>query len=158
MAVLRGLPILYLIQDNEWGISATGEEMRAMDAYEYAAGFKGLERMRIDGTEFEESYHGLEKAIAYVRASRKPILVHATCPLLGHHTSGVRKEWYRGQIDPLFIYLARIEKDFSKWEYKYVDLVGEEKQGSLFEGWPELQAFEWRDVTNHHTYYCCKES
>lgn len=96
MAVLKKLPILYLIQDNDWGISATGKEMRAMDAYEYAAGFKGLERMRVDGTKFEESYTGLAKAIDYVRKNRAPILVHAKCPLLGHHTSGVRKEWYRG--------------------------------------------------------------
>lgn len=96
MAVLKKLPILYLIQDNDWGISATGKEMRAMDAYEYAAGFKGLERMRVDGTKFEESYTGLTKAIDYVRKNRAPILVHAKCPLLGHHTSGVRKEWYRG--------------------------------------------------------------
>ncbi len=42
MAVLKKLPIIYLVQDNDWGISATGKEMRAMDAYEYAAGFKGL--------------------------------------------------------------------------------------------------------------------
>lgn len=96
MAVLKKLPILYLIQDNDWGISATGEEMRAMDAYEYAAGFKGLERMRVDGSTFELSYEGLAKAIEYVRTKRAPILVHAKCPLLGHHTSGVRKEWYRG--------------------------------------------------------------
>lgn len=96
MAVLKKLPILYLVQDNDWGISATGKEMRAMDAYEYAAGFKGLERMRVDGTKFEESYTGLAKAIDYVRKNRAPILVHAKCPLLGHHTSGVRKEWYRG--------------------------------------------------------------
>lgn len=96
MAVLKKLPIIYLIQDNDWGISATGAEMRAMDAYEYAAGFKGLERMRVDGADFFDSYHGLEKAFAYVREKRAPILVHAKCPLLGHHTSGVRKEWYRG--------------------------------------------------------------
>ncbi|MEQ8361326.1 MAG: thiamine pyrophosphate-dependent enzyme [Cyclobacteriaceae bacterium] len=96
MAILKKLPIIYLIQDNDWGISATGKEMRAMDAYEYAAGFKGLERMRVDGTKFEESYTGLAKAIDYVRKNRAPILVHANCPLLGHHTSGVRKEWYRG--------------------------------------------------------------
>lgn len=96
MAVLKRLPILYLIQDNDWGISATGEEMRAMDAYEYAAGFKGLERMRVDGSRFELSYEGMAKAIEYVRTKRAPILVHAKCPLLGHHTSGVRKEWYRG--------------------------------------------------------------
>ncbi|MEQ8423493.1 MAG: thiamine pyrophosphate-dependent enzyme, partial [Cyclobacteriaceae bacterium] len=105
MAVLKKLPILYLIQDNDWGISATGKEMRAMDAYEYAAGFKGLERMRVDGTRFEESYEGLNKAIEYVRKNRGPILVHAWCPLLGHHTSGVRKEWYRGDD------LAKHEKE-----------------------------------------------
>lgn len=108
MAVLKKLPILYLIQDNDWGISATGSEMRAMDAYEYAAGFKGMERMRVDGSDFSDSYQGLSKAIEHVRKKRSPILVHAKCPLLGHHTSGVRKEWYRGdnldlhqQEDPL---------------------------------------------------------
>src|SRR4029079_11370230 len=61
MAVLKKLPILYLIQDNDWGISATGDEMRAMDAYEYAAGFKGLERVRVDGSDFMDSYTGLQK-------------------------------------------------------------------------------------------------
>lgn len=96
MAVLKQLPILYLVQDNHWGISATGDEMRAMDAYFYAGGFKGLERMSIDGADFTEAYLGLQKAITYVRTQRRPVLVHATCPLLGHHTSGVRREWYRG--------------------------------------------------------------
>ena len=38
-AVLKQLPIIYLVQDNDWGISATGEETRAMNAYEYADGF-----------------------------------------------------------------------------------------------------------------------
>ncbi|MBX2963437.1 MAG: tungsten formylmethanofuran dehydrogenase [Cyclobacteriaceae bacterium] len=97
MAVLKKLPIVYLVQDNGWGISATGDEMRAMDAYEYAAGFKGLERMRVDGSDFPDSFKGMKKALAYVRKHRAPILVHAKCPLLGHHTSGVRREWYRGE-------------------------------------------------------------
>ena len=96
MAVLKKLPIIYLVQDNDWGISATGREMRTMDAYEYAAGFKGLERMRVDGSDFIESYNSLMRAFDFVRKERRPILVHAKCPLLGHHTSGVRKEWYRG--------------------------------------------------------------
>jgi 2-oxoisovalerate dehydrogenase E1 component len=96
MAVLKKLPIIYLVQDNDWGISATGDEMRAMDAYDYAAGFKGMSRIRVDGSDFVASYEGMKKAIAEVRKKRSPILVHATCPLLGHHTSGVRKEWYRG--------------------------------------------------------------
>jgi 2-oxoisovalerate dehydrogenase E1 component len=108
MAVLKKLPIIYLVQDNDWGISATGKEMRAMDAYEYAAGFKGMERMAVDGADFVDSFLGLKKAIEFVRKKRSPILIHAKCPLLGHHTSGVRREWYRGddleqhkKFDPL---------------------------------------------------------
>ena len=97
MAVLKKLPIIYLVQDNDWGISATGPEMRAMDAYEYASGFKGLERMAVDGSDFIDSYLGVKKAIEFVRKKRSPILIHARCPLLGHHTSGVRREWYRGE-------------------------------------------------------------
>ena len=96
MAVLHQLPIIYLVQDNDWGISATGREMRAMDAYEFAAGFKGLHRLQFDGADFLASYAGMQQAAEHVRQRRGPVLVHAKCPLLGHHTSGVRREWYRG--------------------------------------------------------------
>ena len=99
MAVLHRLPIVYLVQDNDWGISATGREMRAMDAYEFAAGFPGLHRLRVDGADLISSYKGLAEAFAHVRQRRGPVLVHAKCPLLGHHTSGVRREWYRGPDD-----------------------------------------------------------
>ncbi|MDX5348081.1 MAG: hypothetical protein LPK19_12630 [Hymenobacteraceae bacterium] len=81
MAVLKNLPIIYLIQDNDWGISATGAEMRAMDAYEYAAGFKGMQRMRVNGSDFVDSFEGMALAFQYARQERKPILVHAKCPL-----------------------------------------------------------------------------
>ncbi len=105
-AVLKKIPIIYLVQDNDWGISVSSDEARTMDAYEYAAGFKGMERVRIDGSDFEASYKGMQDAIAYVRKERAPILVHAKVPLLGHHTSGVRKEWYRTEED-----LAKHGKD-----------------------------------------------
>jgi len=98
-AVLKKLPIIYLVQDNDWGISVSSDEARTMDAYEYAAGFKGMERVRVDGSNFEASYACMQDAIAYVRKERAPILVHAKVPLLGHHTSGVRKEWYRTEED-----------------------------------------------------------
>jgi len=98
-AALHQLPIIYLVQDNEWGISVSADEARAMDAYEFIAGFKGIERVRVDGSVFEDSYKVMSEAIEFVRKERRPILVHARVPLLGHHTSGVRKEWYRGEED-----------------------------------------------------------
>ncbi len=98
-ASLHQLPVIYLIQDNDWGISVSSDEARTMDAYEYAAGFKGLERVRVDGSDFADAYKTMAYTIDWVRRERKPILVHAKVPLLGHHTSGVRKEWYRSPED-----------------------------------------------------------
>lgn len=136
MAVLHQLPIVYLIQDNDWGISATGKEMRAMDAYEFASGFKGMKRMRVNGADFVDSYDGLAKAFNFVRKNRKPILVHAKTPLLGHHTSGVRKEWYRGdhdldehqKTDPI----PQLRKTLKKIGFKEKDLVKIEDEAKAF--------------------------
>lgn len=98
-AALHRLPVLYLVQDNDWGISVRGEEARVADAYDFAAGFPGIQRLRVDGSLFEEAWHGLRSAMQYVREQRAPMLLHATVPLLGHHTSGVRKETYRPPED-----------------------------------------------------------
>jgi len=98
-AVLKKLPIIYLVQDNNWGISVTGEEARVMNAYEYAAGFTGMHRLQVDGSDFIASYDCMHEAKEYARQQRNPVLVRATVPLLGHHTSGVRKEFYRSKDD-----------------------------------------------------------
>lgn len=98
-AALKQLPILYLVEDNDWGISVSSDEARTMNAYEFIQGFKGIERIQVDGSDFEASYTCIENALHFVRENRKPILVHAKVPLLGHHTSGVRKEWYRTDED-----------------------------------------------------------
>jgi 2-oxoisovalerate dehydrogenase E1 component len=98
-AVLKQLPVIYLIQDNNWGISVTAEEARSMNAYEFAAGFKGMNRVQVDGSDFEASYQVMKEVCEKVRRDRVPFLVHARVPLLGHHTSGVRKDFYRSDED-----------------------------------------------------------
>lgn len=99
MAVLKKLPILYLIQDNEWDISANAKEIRAQEAWEYAQGFKGLEVRRINGSDFAESYTTIKEVLEIIRKERRPFMIHAKVPLLNHHTSGVRKEWYREDLE-----------------------------------------------------------
>jgi len=98
-AALHQLPIIYLVQDNDWGISVTSAEARTSNAFEFIEGFKGIKRISIDGYNFEESYRAMKDVIADVRSSRGPYLVHARVPLLGHHTSGVRKDFYRTEDD-----------------------------------------------------------
>jgi 2-oxoisovalerate dehydrogenase E1 component len=98
-AALKKLPVIYLVQDNDWGISVTSKESRASDVFSFAEGFSGVSRLRIHGDDFENCYITMGEAIAYVRKHRTPGIVQAKVPLLGHHTSGVRKEFYRSQQD-----------------------------------------------------------
>ena len=99
MAALKQYPIIYLVQDNGWDISANAEETRAQDITKYAQGFNGVEVRTIDGSDFNESFETMEDVITTVRKERRPFIVHAKVPLLGHHTSGVRKEWYRDDLE-----------------------------------------------------------
>jgi len=98
-AVLKKLPVIYLVQDNEWGISVSSEESRNMDAFQYAGGFNGMERIKIDGSDFEQSFNCMQQVFQWVRKNRTPYLVQARVPLLTHHTSGVRMEAYRSESD-----------------------------------------------------------
>jgi len=98
MAALKKLPILYLVQDNEWDISAHASETRAVDATHYAKGF-GLKAYTIDGSDFTKSYTSIKNAFNEIREKRTPLLIHAKVPLLNHHTSGVRMEWYRDDLE-----------------------------------------------------------
>lgn len=124
MAALKQFPIIYVVQDNGWDISATAAETRAMNAYEYAQGFKGIEAVSIDGTDFFQSYETLNGIITSMRTNPRPFLVHAEVPLLNHHTSGVRKEWYRDDLeeaakrDPL----PRLRMDLLKMGISVSDL------------------------------------
>jgi len=99
MAALKQLPILYLVQDNGWDISANAAETRAQNAFDYVKGFHGIEAISIDGANFTECYIAIQKAIETIRKERRPFLVHAKVPLLNHHTSGVRMEWYRDDLE-----------------------------------------------------------
>jgi 2-oxoisovalerate dehydrogenase E1 component len=137
---LKKLPIIYLVQDNDWGISVASEEARTMDAYKFAKGFKGLQRISIDGSDFQESYEAMKKVVKEVRENSVPFLVHAKVPLLGHHTSGVRKEFYRtnedlekhAKDDPFpklkkrLLHLGIDEKDLDEIEAIVADVVSQQ--------------------------------
>ena len=99
MAALKQFPIIYLVQDNEWDISANAKEVRSQDMSKFAQGFEGIELRSIDGSDFETCYQTMSEVIQIVRTERRPFIIHAKVPLLGHHTSGVRKEWYRDDLD-----------------------------------------------------------
>ncbi len=144
-AALHQLPVIYLVQDNNWGISVTAAEARTSNAYEFIEGFKGIKRISIDGTDFETCYNSMQQVVNDVRTNRQPYLVHATVPLLGHHTSGVRKDFYRDPAeledqyknDPgpkLKSYLLQLGIDeviIDKIDQEEIDMVAEDFESAV---------------------------
>jgi len=123
MAALKQMPIIYFVQDNEWDISAKADEIRAQDISEYAKGFKGIEVRSLDGTNFSECYTTLNDVISIVRKERRPFIIHAKVPLLNHHTSGVRMEWYRDDLKE-----ANKEDPFPKLQKELLEVGVEQKE------------------------------
>mgnify|MGYP002035301392 CR=1 FL=1 len=135
MAGLKQFPILYLIQDNGWDISASGEEIRRNDISEYLQGFGGIEVFKIAGYDFSKSFTTINNAIEIIRKDRRPVFIHANVPLLNHHTSGVRMEWYRDDLedhkknDPIPILKKQLKelgvssKEFEQIENTAIQLV-----------------------------------
>ena len=143
MAALKQFPILYFVQDNEWDISAHASEIRANDVSQYIQGFKGIELRTIEGNDFIESYTTIKEVLETIRKERRPFMIHAKVPLLGHHTSGVRKEWYRDDLkeheqrDPLPIIHQQLldagftQKDIDAIDTKTVKFVQSEYERAL---------------------------
>ena len=143
MAALKQFPILYFVQDNEWDISAHASEIRANDVSQYIQGFKGIELRTIEGNDFIESYTTIKEVLETIRKERRPFMIHAKVPLLGHHTSGVRKEWYRDDLkeheqrDPLPIINQQLldagftQKDIDAIDTKTVKLVQADYERAL---------------------------
>ena len=140
MAVLKKLPILYLVQDNGWDISANAKETRVANAAEYARGFPGLETVSIEGNDFEACWNAVQDIFGKIRRERRPFLLHARVPLLNHHTSGVRKEWYRDDLqehqsrDPYpLIRKAMLENGFSESDLHSMETEAAEWVAADFE-------------------------
>ena len=53
----------------------------------------------MEGHDYTASVEVMAWAFRTAREERRPVLVHAKVPLLGHHTSGVRREWYRDDLE-----------------------------------------------------------
>jgi len=91
IACLEKLAIIFLVEDNGYAISVPVEcQTAGGDISKLVSGFPNLKIFRCNGTDFVESYETMSDAVAYCRANRTPVLVHATCirpysPSLSYH-------------------------------------------------------------------------
>ncbi|MCA9541182.1 MAG: hypothetical protein KC620_19915 [Myxococcales bacterium] len=90
------LPVIFVIQNNRFGISVPVTEQtanpRVSDNY---TGLRDLKIINVDGTDFVDCHHGMQAALEYVRSGAGPAMVHAQCERIGAHSNSDRQELYR---------------------------------------------------------------
>jgi len=103
-------PVLFFVQDNKYAISVPVDEQTAGGTpYKLAAGYEGLTRMRVDGTDFFASASAAHAAINHIRAGNGPVCLVADVVRLLPHSSSDDHSKYRPpeeleadrQIDPI---------------------------------------------------------
>jgi 2-oxoisovalerate dehydrogenase E1 component len=108
VAAVWGLPVIFLIENNGYGLSTPSNEQFICESLADRAVGYGMRGITIDGNNILEVYRELTKARAYCITEQKPILIECmTFRMRGHEeASGVKyvpkelfEEW--GKKDPL---------------------------------------------------------
>jgi 2-oxoisovalerate dehydrogenase E1 component len=92
------LPVLFVVQNNKYAISVPVEEQsggKDNSIAEMMAGFHNLNRIRVNGTNFFESYEKVGDAIEYIKSGKGPALIEAECVRLLSHSSSDDQKKYR---------------------------------------------------------------
>jgi 2-oxoisovalerate dehydrogenase E1 component len=114
------LPVIFVIQNNKYGISVPVEEQTANpDVSDNFVGFRHLLIVKCDGRDVFDSYRAMKRAAEYVLSGAGPAMVHADCDRIGSHSNSDNHELYRSKEeieamkarDPLRIFRARILED-----------------------------------------------
>jgi 2-oxoisovalerate dehydrogenase E1 component len=90
------LPVIFVIQNNKYGISVSNREQAANEnVAQNFVGFGNLKIINVDGTNVFDSWRGMQEAIDFVRAGKGPAVVHADCVRMNSHSNSDRHELYR---------------------------------------------------------------
>ena len=89
-------PVLFVVQDNGYAISVPVRDQTAGgSAYKLARGYEGLARIKVDGTDFFQTYAAAKAAIDHIRAGKGPVCLVADLVRLLPHSSSDNHAKYR---------------------------------------------------------------
>ncbi|MBP9674862.1 MAG: 2-oxoisovalerate dehydrogenase, partial [Bacteriovoracaceae bacterium] len=126
------LPVLFVFQDNGYGISVPKSEQTANE--KVAANFSGFKNLRIiycDGKDILDSMNAMEEAKKHILEKEEPVIVHADCVRIGSHSNSDKHELYRDEAE---LAQAKAQDPFMKFKYQLL-------QNNIFSA-EELESFD----------------
>lgn len=162
-AVRIKAPVMFFVQDNKYAISVPVKDQTAGgSAYKFGAGYEGIVRAKVDGTDFFKTASVAKAAIEHIRSGKGPVLLVADVVRLMPHSSSDNHNKYRTdeelekdkQVDPI----ARMELSLIEagilTEQKIKSLrkeVHEQIDGETV--WAEQQADPSPDTALKHVFF-----
>ncbi|MFV0470560.1 MAG: thiamine pyrophosphate-dependent enzyme [Paludibacteraceae bacterium] len=104
------LPVIFVIQDNGYGISVPKKDQTAnRKVADNFTGFKNLKIIHCNGKDVFNSMNAMTEAREYAVQNQNPVIVHANCVRIGSHSNSDKHTLYRDenelkytkQADPL---------------------------------------------------------
>ncbi len=137
----EGLPVIFVIQDNGYGISVPKKDQtanrKAVDNY---SGIKNLKIMYCNGKDVFESMDTMAEAREYAIANQTPVLVHANCVRIGSHSNSDKHTLYRDENELKYVKEADPLHKFRRMLLRYKRFTEEELQAIEAEVKKEVSA------------------
>jgi len=99
------LPVLFVIQDNGYGISVPKREQTANR--KVADNFRGMKNLRIihcNGKDVFDSMNAMFEAKKWIKENQMPCIVQANCVRIHSHSSSDRHELYRDKSELNYVH------------------------------------------------------
>ncbi len=145
------LPVLFVIQNNKYAISThVSEQTSGSSVSRIGSGYEGLASLRVDGTNFFESYEIMKKAVHHAREGKGPVLIEADTVRLMPHSSSDSQKKYRSQQE---LDEDKLNDPITKFEKVLLDkeLINSELLGQLHKDYKKEvdQISEEADTYDH---------
>ena len=140
-ASLERLPVIFVIQDNGYGISVPKSEQTAnRKVAENFSGFKNLKIIYCNGKDVFDSMNAMTEAHEYAREIRNPVIVQANCVRIGSHSNSDKHTLYRDENELEYVKDADPLMKFRRMLLRYKRLTEEELQQIEADAKKELSA------------------
>lgn len=140
-ASLEELPVIFVWQDNGYGISVPKKDQTAnRKVADNFSGFKNLRIIHCNGKDVFDSMNAMTEARHYAIAHRTPVIVHANCVRIGSHSNSDKHTLYRDENELAYVKDADPLMKFRRMLLRYKRLTEEELKQIEEEAKKELSA------------------
>lgn len=123
------LPVVFVIQDNGYGISVPKKDQTAnRKVSDNFSGFKHLKIIHCNGKDVFDSMNAMTEARTFALENRCPVMVHANCVRLHSHSNSDKHTLYRDDYELQYVKEADPLQKYRRMLLRYNRLTESELQ------------------------------